>query len=204
MIITPCLRTSIRMNLRRLRSKFQYHGWVIALAAMTVLPALAENLTGQASVMDGDTLEIHGTRIRLSGIDAPESDQLCRGDDSLQYRCGAKAANALDVFIAGRPVSCEPVAVDQYRRTVAVFSIDGVDIASWLVRAGLAFDWPQYSKGKYAADQKDAERAGRGVWSGSYVEPWAYRACIRNGGQPSGCSDDANSQSSFKALTKRN
>jgi endonuclease YncB( thermonuclease family) len=60
------------------------------------------------------------------------------------------------------------------------------------VRAGLAFDWPQYSKGKYAADQKDAERAGRGVWAGSYVVPWAYRACRRNGGRPGECSDDAN------------
>lgn len=70
--------------------------------------ALAVSLIGQASVIDGDTLEIHGTRIRLWGIDAPESSQLCRGDDSLPYHCGAKAANELDGFIAGRPVSCEP------------------------------------------------------------------------------------------------
>ena len=70
-------------------------------AALTLLilgprpVALTDDLTGQASVIDGDTLEIHGARIRLWGIDAPESSQLCRGDDSLQYRCGAKAANDL-------------------------------------------------------------------------------------------------------------
>jgi endonuclease YncB( thermonuclease family) len=68
------------------------------------LSAYADSLTGQASVIDGDTLEIHGTRIRLWGIDAPESSQLCRNDESLQYRCGAKAANELDAFIARRPV----------------------------------------------------------------------------------------------------
>jgi endonuclease YncB( thermonuclease family) len=62
----------------------------------------ADNLAGQASVIDGDTLEIHGTRIRLWGIDAPESSQLCRGEDSLQYRCGMKAANDLDAFLARR------------------------------------------------------------------------------------------------------
>lgn len=45
----------------------------------------------------------------LHGIDVPEHDQLCRGDDSLPHRCGAKAANELDGFIARRPVSCEPV-----------------------------------------------------------------------------------------------
>jgi endonuclease YncB( thermonuclease family) len=90
-------------------------------------PALASTITGQASVIDGDTLEIHGQRIRLSGVDAPESDQLCRGDDSLQYRCGAKAANELARFIAGKPVSCKGVDVDRYRRVVAVCFVGGVD-----------------------------------------------------------------------------
>ena len=71
-----------------------------ALLLATTGPALAVDLTGLASVIDGDTIEIHGMRVRLWGIDAPESTQLCRGEDSLQYRCGAKAANDLDVFIA--------------------------------------------------------------------------------------------------------
>jgi endonuclease YncB( thermonuclease family) len=162
---------------------------IAALVTLISSPALADTITGQASVIDGDTIEIHGKR-----IDAPESSQLCRGGDSLQYRCGAKAANVLDDHIAGRPVSCESVGNDQYGRIVAFFSIDGEDVAGWLVRNGLAFDWPRYSKGKYASAQKEAERAGRGVWAGSYVVPRDYRACIRNGGRPGGCSDDGNSQ----------
>jgi endonuclease YncB( thermonuclease family) len=76
--------------------------------------AAADNLAGQAGVIDGDKLEIHGTRIRLWGIDAPESSQLCRGEDSLQYRCGAKAANDLDAFIARRPVNRLPISLDRY------------------------------------------------------------------------------------------
>ena len=155
-------------------------------------PALADDLIGQASVIDGDTLEIHGTRIRLWGIDAPESTQLCRGEDSLQYRCGAQAANHLDAFIAGRPVSCTPMKLDQYGRTVATCSVGGADLGEWLVDNGLALDWPRFSKGRYEAAQRDAERAGRGIWSGSYVEPWLYRACIRAQGRPAACSDDAN------------
>jgi hypothetical protein len=71
----------------------------------------------------------------------------------------AKAASELDVFIARRPVDCSPVNLDQYRRTVAVCSIDGVDLADWLVRNGLALDWPTYSKGKYGGAQRDAEHA---------------------------------------------
>ena len=96
--------------------------------------ALADDFIGRASVIDGDTLEIHGSRIRLWGVDAPESSQLCRGEDSLQYRCGSKAANDLDAFIAGRPVNCLPMSLDRYGRTVATCSIGGTDLGD-LARA---------------------------------------------------------------------
>ena len=153
--------------------------------------ACANDLVGQASVVDDDTLEVHGTRIRLWGVDAPESGQLCRDADSDLYQCGAKAANDLDTFIARRPVNCTPVAEDQYGRTVATCSVGGADIGEWLVRNGLALDWPQYSKGKYGSAQREADRSGRGMWAGSYVEPWLFRVCIRLGGTPTSCSDDA-------------
>jgi len=164
----------------------------IAALLATIGPVLGDDLTGQASVIDGDTIEIHGTRIRLWGIDAPESTQLCRGEDSLQYRCGAKAANDLDAFIARRPVSCTPISLDQYGRTVATCSVDVADLGQWLVSNGLALDWPNYSRGMYDKNQREAEHAGRGMWSGSYVAPWLYRVCIRAGGRPADCSDDAN------------
>jgi endonuclease YncB( thermonuclease family) len=164
----------------------------VLLMVLWPLPALADDLIGQVSVIDGDTIEIHGTRIRLWGIDAPESTQLCRGEDSLQYWCGAKAANDLDAFIARRPVNCTPMNLDQYGRTVATCSVGDTDLGAWLVHKGLALDWPRFSKGRYEADQRDAERAARGIWSGSYVEPRLYRACIRANGSPGSCSDDAN------------
>jgi endonuclease YncB( thermonuclease family) len=112
----------------------------ITLALTLCGAAFADDLIGQASVVNRDTLEIHGTRIRLWGIDAPESSQLCRNDESLQYRCGAKAANELDsfIFIARRPVDCLPKGQDRYGRTVAVCSVAGADITDWLVRNGLA------------------------------------------------------------------
>jgi endonuclease YncB( thermonuclease family) len=163
-----------------------------ALIFVSMPNAFADDLAGQARVIDGDTLEIHGSRIRLWGIDAPESSQLCRGEDSLQYRCGAKSANDLDTFIAKRPVRCIPISLDRYGRTVASCSVGGTDLGEWLVRNGLALDWPQYSKGKYGDVQNNAEHAGGGLWAGSYVEPWLYRVCIRAGGSPANCSDDAN------------
>jgi len=73
-------------------------------APLTVCgPAFAEDQIGQASVIDGDTIEIHGTRIRIFGIDAPESDQLCRNEQSELYRCGQKASNAVRFYCPASP-----------------------------------------------------------------------------------------------------
>jgi endonuclease YncB( thermonuclease family) len=58
------------------------------------------------------------SEFRPWGIDAPESDQLCRRDDSPPYRCSAKAVNDLADFIGGRQVSCKSVTADRYGRTV--------------------------------------------------------------------------------------
>ena len=168
---------------------------LLAAAALLLMvtPAFAgdseTDLSGQASIIDGDTLEIHGTRIRLWGIDAPETDQLCRSQKSGHYRCGQKAANDLDAFVARRPVECVEVDRDRYNRAVAVCTVVGVDLAEWMVKNGLALDWPKYSKGDYAPAQVEAKRTGLGMWGGSFQEPWRYRACRRTGGSPVGCSD---------------
>ncbi|WP_445488553.1 thermonuclease family protein [Rhodopseudomonas sp. RCAM05734] len=167
---------------------------LLLACTLPVAAAPQDNIVGQASVIDGDTLEIHGARIRLFGVDAPESDQTCHDDDGKLYRCGQKAANDLSDFIGAKTVSCVPQATDRYDRTVAVCSVGTVDLADWLVRQGLAFDWPQYSKGKYAAAQKEAERTGDGMWGGQWVVPWRYRECKRAGGSPIRCSESAAAQ----------
>lgn len=163
----------------------------VASLAFSSAPASATEIVGRASIIDGDTLEIRSNRIRLWGIDAPEHDQLCRGGDSLQYRCGAKAANALDQFIASRPVNCTPLGTDRYGRTVASCSIADVDLGQWLVAHGYALDWPRFSNGKYERAQREAERGERGIWDGSFVPPWRYRACVLGGDSVAHCSDDA-------------
>ncbi|WP_145831375.1 thermonuclease family protein [Bradyrhizobium huanghuaihaiense] len=155
--------------------------------------AAAENIVGRASVVDGDTVEVHGTRIRLWGIDAPESDQLCRGGDSELYRCGQKAATALAgiLYAIPRPLTCIPRDQDKYGRVVAECKLGdpGPDIAHWMVSHGYALDWPQYSSGRYAQAQRRAENASVGMWAGSFVEPRRYRSCVKAGGRPSQCSD---------------
>jgi len=64
-------------------------------------------ISGRASVIDGDTLEIHGTLIRLYGIDAPESSQTCKRPSGDTWRCGQRAAIALAEFLRAGPIDCE-------------------------------------------------------------------------------------------------
>src|SRR6185295_14474596 len=91
----------------------------ILVALLVSWAAAAADLTGQASVIDGDTIEIHDQRIRLFGIDAPESRQTCEAAGQT-YRCGQQAVLALADRIGQRIVVCEGRDVDRYGRIVAV------------------------------------------------------------------------------------
>ncbi len=82
---------------------------------MIGLAASSDEIAGTTTVIDGDTLEIRGGRIRLHGIDAPESRQLCRLDGK-PWQCGKDAANALAEKISRRPVACEEKDRDRARR----------------------------------------------------------------------------------------
>jgi endonuclease YncB( thermonuclease family) len=147
----------------------------IVLFAMT-MPAAAQEIVGRASVIDGDTIEISGTRIRFDGIDAPESSQRCQDAAGKQYRCGKASADALDRFLAAsRPTSCAPKG-KSYDRVVAVCRrADGANVNAWLVRNGYAIDWPKYSKGRYAAEQDAARAAKAGIWRGKFTRPCIVR-----------------------------
>lgn len=97
-------------------------------------------IMGRASVIDGDTIEIHGQRIRFWGIDAPEGRQRCTRDGN-PWRCGTEAANALDRHLSARTVTCIERDRDRYRRIVAVCEVAGDNIGAWLVRQGWVLDY---------------------------------------------------------------
>ncbi len=138
------------------------------------LPA-GGGLSGRAKVIDGDTIEIAGDRIRLFGIDAPEGPQECRDGAGRSYGCGRAAARALVAATAGRSVDCTPVDHDRYDRDVAVCTVEGRDLGDLMVRAGQAIELAQYSHGRYAAAEREARDARRGLWAGTFEYPAAWR-----------------------------
>ncbi|MFC0679390.1 thermonuclease family protein [Lysobacter korlensis] len=131
-------------------------------------------VVGRASVIDGDTLEIRDRRIRLWGIDAPESGQQCGHPDGRRWRCGTEAARALADWIGQRNLNCDPRG-KSYERLVARCTVNGHDVGEWMVRNGWALEYRRFSKGQYENAQKAAIDAGVGIHEGTFEPPWEYR-----------------------------
>lgn len=154
---------------------------LIVIAAFQEMPA---------RVIDGDTLDLNGSRIRLYGVDAPEAGQTCERNGS-SWTCGAAATQALSDFISGRPVSCLEIERDRYGRAVSTCTVADVDLGSWMVLNGWALEFDRYSDGRYAQAEQAAATARIGLHSGQFVAPadWRSRpapAAAAASDQPSG------------------
>lgn len=129
---------------------------------------------GNAFVVDGDTLSISGTRIRLIDIDAPELDQTCIDVQGHDWLCGRQASAQLRSHVRGRDLTCQPKSKDQYGRVLAACSLpDGSDVNAWMVQQGWAVT-SGYAD-VYIRQQADAKSARRGIWSGSFIPPRDWR-----------------------------
>ena len=132
-------------------------------------------LTGQVRVIDGDTIVVGETRIRLEGIDAPETAQTCQRKWFGWWACGTAATAALANLIGSKPVSCEPRGLDKYGRTLAVCFVDGRDLNAQMVRLGYAWAFIKYST-SYVKEEALAKAEGLGVWQGESMPAWEFRA----------------------------
>jgi endonuclease YncB( thermonuclease family) len=130
-------------------------------------------IVGKATVIDGDTIDVSGSRIRLQGIDAPESNQTCTNAGNRAWLCGRTATHELIDHLAGRQLRCETSGLDRYRRVLAVCALpDGSDVNAWMVQQGWAL---AYYSAAYRSQEAQAHAAKRGIWAGSFVPPWEWR-----------------------------
>ena len=146
----------------------------LCLVLMMSKFADAADLKGRVSVIDGDTLEMHGKRIRLHGIDAPESGQTCKSQSGEIYRCGQLAAKQMAEYTKHKTIRCNVRDTDRYGRLVAVCFANGQDINEQIVIAGYALAYRQYSS-DYIAVEREAKRNKVGMWQGAFIKPWDWR-----------------------------
>jgi endonuclease YncB( thermonuclease family) len=149
--------------------------WRAAPVLLGLPPAATgEAFSGHARVVDGDSLEIAGRRVRLFGIDAPEYRQQCRDRNGAAYACGQDARRALVAAIGGRSVTCKPVGAS-HDRAVAVCEAGDRDLSEAMVRQGHALELRQFSGGRYAAAEREARDTRRGLWQGDFEPPADWR-----------------------------
>ena len=160
---------------------------LMALAALSLTPssALSQSsssarlIEGRARIIDGDTLEIGIHRIRLHGIDAPDSDQRCERNGK-PWRCGMEATYAMAALIETHWLTCDQRKSDMIGDVVGVCRMGGPkghDVSREIVRRG----WALAVGDDYIAAEREAKAAKVGLWSGTFVAPWEWRRTRRRG-----------------------
>jgi endonuclease YncB( thermonuclease family) len=147
----------------------------LAVLLLASSAANADTIVGRASVIDGDTLEIHDERIRILDIDAPESSQTCTHDDGTEWRCGQHAALELQAVLDQQTVTCETERKDRYGRWLARCRAKDIDIAVWMAGHGWAVPYRDCKCEAVRDASEFARRQRAGIWSSVFVMPWEWR-----------------------------
>lgn len=146
----------------------------IFLFLILTVAAYTAEITGKVvGVTDGDTITVltaakESVKVRLYGIDAPESKQAF----------GTRAKEELSRLVFGKVVNVEVKQEDRYGRTVGLVVVDGVRVNVEMVRRGFAWWYRDYAKKDVALAKAEAEakNAKRGLWADKApVAPWEFR-----------------------------
>lgn len=148
---------------------------IMCLLITNEVAAQPVRIEGTPTVVDGDTIKIHGISLRLLGIDAPESDQAY----------GSRSTEALWAYLGAEDVACQYEDVDRYGRPLVECGrvlkngdISQVTINGLMVRNGHAFAALPYG---YEMERKQslAMKYGKGMWGdpGKWIDalPWVWR-----------------------------
>ena len=138
----------------------------------------AKTINGKPRIIDGDTIHIKSNKIRLHGIDAPETKQTCKIDTEEWY-CGKQSTKELKKLINKQNVECVINDVDVYNRYIAICYIDEININQWMVKNGWAIAYRYYSK-DYINEEEYANNNKLGIWKSKFIEPYLFRKKNKN------------------------
>jgi endonuclease YncB( thermonuclease family) len=166
---------------------------LIVSLGLPLWPALApavaaQDITGTIRVLDGDSLSVGSTDVRLFAVDAPELGQTCDAPGRVAggggvWACGDWAAAQVRAAYAGQRATCRVLDIDRYGRAVSRCAVGGADMGARIVAEGWAMAYRRYGL-DYDLAEKGAAAAGRGIWSGGVEVPEAYRARVRQSAAP--------------------
>lgn len=146
---------------------------LIAACLIFAVPAFAQDVSGPARVVDGDTLAIADTSVRLVGIDAPELDQPCMRDGQ-HWACGEEAATQMRSLVDGQSVSCRGQGTDPGGRLLAICHVNGLELGATMVEYGWATAYRRYSDA-YVAHEHRARAERQGIWRSEFDLPEHHR-----------------------------
>ncbi len=141
-----------------------------------------KEISGNAQIIDGDTIKINSKKIRLYGIDAPEFKQMCKKPNltiffftfTKDYPCGQISTQKLQKKINNKLITCKILDIDRYKRLIGECFKRNLNLNSWLVSNGYAVAYRKYSK-KYISNEINAKNEKKGIWQGKFEMPWDFR-----------------------------
>ena len=165
------------------------------LIPLILLICSASLAHSEVRIVDGDTFDLDGVRIRIDGIDAPEFGQRCGA-----WMCGKAALEQLSALVGDGGLTCNSHGEDGYGRTIATCYVGSTDIGAEMVRTGYAWAFVKYSD-KYMAQEAQARSDHLGIWQYNSVPAWKYRAAKWTAAEqvaPQGCPIKGNISESGK------
>ena len=135
---------------------------------------------GQIKVVDAYTIVFNEEKIRLYGIDAPETNQYCYVNREA-WPCGKQATKYLKNLlkdVSPSSLNCNISSKDRYGRSIGVCYIEDKNINRNLVENGWALAYREYSK-DFIQNEILASKKKLGMWQGKFVAPWNWRRGMR-------------------------
>lgn len=174
---------ALNQQLDRLFSRYPWARWPVIglLVALAIIGVRLDRepprttdlpggeISGRASVIDGDSLRIGGAEIRMKDIDAPEGRQTCRREGR-DWECGEEARRTLTRLIGGNTVTCRSVERDKHSRFLGYCDAAGTELNRAMVDAGMAVAF-----GGFRREEQAAKAARRGLWGSEFQMPRDWR-----------------------------
>lgn len=147
---------------------------LVVVAAGGLATAQAQQIKGRPQVTSGDTLFIGREEVRLSGIDAPETDQYCENEFGRPFQCGIQAMDALRDMVGRNAVVCVGEGTDEDGRMIGTCYAGDMNLNTRMVRTGWAVALPE-ERPDYTPLEQMAKREKAGIWSLKFEHPSIWR-----------------------------